>query len=106
VKIYCLSGDRKIKIGDFYWFEYHCWESPQSSDAELWYHSHQKVKIIGVDVEYDDMTEQDRYDAAMLNHYKIEFKDGFVGYAGEDELYESTKDFCRPDPPIRNKEIV
>lgn len=32
--------DNLLGIGDEYWFEYHCKESHDSNDAELWYHSH------------------------------------------------------------------
>jgi hypothetical protein len=43
------------KVGKTFWFEYHCYESPESCDAEIWYRSHQKVKVIGVsEWSYDD----------------------------------------------------
>ena len=94
-----------IKVGEKYWFEYHCWESPESSDAELWYHSHQQCTIVSVEQEYPDMTEDERYDAAMLNHYNIRFSDGFVSSAGEDELYKNKKGFYRPNPPKINLDL-
>ena len=29
------------KVGKTFWFEYNCYESPESCDAEIWYRSHQ-----------------------------------------------------------------
>ncbi len=40
----CSRTELELRnVGDVVWFEYHCWESPESSDAEIWYRSHQKV---------------------------------------------------------------
>ena len=51
------------KLGKEFWFEYHCYEAPDSCDAELWYRSHQKVKVIGVsEWSHDDL--QDRIEDA------------------------------------------
>ena len=36
------------KLGKTLWFEYHCFESPKSVDADLWYHSHQKVSVLSI----------------------------------------------------------
>ena len=33
-------------VGAFAWFEYHCWESPESADAPAWYRSHQRVEVL------------------------------------------------------------
>lgn len=93
----------KIQVGKKYWFEYHCWESEESADAELWHHSHQQCLVTGIDVEYKDMTIDERYEAAMLNHYKIQFADGFASSAGEDELMASRSEFTRPNPPPKPK---
>ena len=104
MKIYRIAED-KIRVGKQYWFEYHCWESEESADAELWHHSHQKCLVTGIDTEYKDMTEKERYEAAMLNHYKIKFADGFESSAGEDELSSTKKDWYRPDPPSDRKKM-
>ena len=93
--------EKTRKIGQELWFEYHCWESSQSADAELWYHSHQKVIVLGM-VEndgYDIPKQEDRYYAGCVLVYKIRFADGFEHDATEDELLDSKDEFCRPDPP-------
>jgi hypothetical protein len=89
--------------GEELWFEYHCWESPKSADAELWYHSHQKVVVLGM-VPNDGMDiikQKDRYEAAATLAYRIRFADGFESDAVEDELLDSQKEFNRPDPPVQ-----
>lgn len=80
-------------VGKEMWFEYHCWESPNSDDAELWYRSHQKVKVLsrGID-DYDEFPEEPKV-------YNIEFSDGFKGTAYDDELFDDPIEFYRPDPP-------
>ena len=35
-----------ITPGTVFFFEYRCWESHESCDAKLWYHSHQKVTVL------------------------------------------------------------
>ena len=88
------------KVGKEFWFEYHCYESPDSCDSELWYRSHQKVKVIGVgEWSHDDL--QDRIEDAAPRVYKIKFKDGFEGAAFEDEIVDSPDEFYRPEPPKR-----
>ena len=105
MKIYKIAndkinlGDMEVKVGDKFLFEYHCWESPDSSDFDLWLHSHQPVKVIGISQKWDGISEKDRYEWGQLNHYKIRFPDGYIHEAGEDELLISSKDFCRPNPP-------
>jgi hypothetical protein len=93
-----------IEVGKTYWFEYHCFESPSSSDWDLWLHSHQQCTVTKVNHEEPDMTEEERYEAGMLNHYAIKFKDGFEHEAGEDELYKDKSEFERPDPPKNLKD--
>jgi len=70
------------------WFEYHCFESHSSSDADLWYHSHQRCTVLG--------TIRSRSDFEM---YAVRFKDGFMHEAGGDELFHSRSEFFRPNPP-------
>lgn len=80
-------------IGKEFWFEYHCFESDASCDANLWYRSHQKIRVIsrGKD-DHDEFPDEPKI-------YKIQFEDGFVGDAFDDELMSSPKEFYRPDPP-------
>ena len=93
------------KVGDQVFFEYHCWESDQSSDAELWYHSHQPITIIafaendGCDIP----AEQERAEAGSPFVYRVQFNDGFEADALEDELLDSPKEYQRPDPPRRRR---
>ena len=86
------KSDKDI-IGKELWFEYHCWESPESCDAELWYRSHQKVTVLnrGID-DHDEYTEEPKV-------YDVVFKDGFKGTVFADELMNSPKEFYRPNPP-------
>ena len=98
-----LEGLRKK--GDVVWFEYHCNESHDSADAELWYHSHQKCTILGIAAN-DGMaipSRDERFEAGCLIAYKIQFVDGFTSSAGEDELMDDKGEFCRPNPPKPRK---
>jgi len=82
-------------IGKELWFEYHCWESPESCDAELWYRSHQKVTVLnrGID-DNDEYSEEPKV-------YDVIFKDGFKGTVFADELMNQPQKFYRPNPPNR-----
>jgi hypothetical protein len=89
------------KVGKTFWFEYHCYESPESCDAEIWYRSHQKVKVIGVsEWSYDD--KEWRQEDGNPRVYLVEWEDGFQYDVFEDELMESPNEFYRPSPPKRN----
>jgi 8-oxo-dGTP pyrophosphatase MutT (NUDIX family) len=92
-------------IGSRLWFEYHCLESHDSSDAQLWYRSHQRVTIVDL-----KDSEIPAYESAYWRSYQgmplaytIRFADGSTFAATEDELLDSPKDFCRPDPPRQIK---
>jgi len=88
-------------IGQGLFFEYHCEESASSCDAELWYHSHQKVTVLRF-VDNDGWMIQTLKERSETGHpiaYEIEFADGFIGTALEDELLDSEKEYFRPDPP-------
>ena len=88
------------KVGKTFWFEYHCYESPKSCDAEIWYRSHQKVKVIGVsEWSYDD--KEWRQEDGNPRVYLVEWEDGFQYDVFEDELMESPNEFYRPSPPKR-----
>lgn len=82
-------------------FEYHCWESHESDDAQLWYRSHQPVMILRMDGDraFLKHTEEERYESACLLSYRVRFADGFEATAMEDELLDSEADYCRADPP-------
>ena len=88
------------KVGKTFWFEYHCYESPESCDAEIWYRSHQKVKVIGVsEWSYDD--KEWRQEDGNPRVYLVEWSDGYQYDVFEDELMESPDEFYRPSPPKR-----
>lgn len=87
--------------GERAWFEYHCWEHPDSHDAPAWYRSHQRVTILAVDQnDSAGMTRAERDEAAMPYTYTARFSDGLEWCVFEDELSESRVVWCRPDPPL------
>lgn len=90
-----------FKSGQRVWFEYHCNESHDSADAELWYHSHQKCVILGLAEcdGHDIQSESERFESGCLLVYVVQFEDGKKFHACEDELMTNKKNFCRPDPP-------
>ncbi len=91
-------------IGNYYWFEYHCLESKDSQDAELWYHSHQKVKILSIaDNDGMNLTEKERQEYGQPIGYQAIFEDGFKSTVMEDELFNNKEGFYRPDPPKQEK---
>lgn len=94
------------KVGDRFWFEYHCWESHDSKDAKLWYHSHQQCEVLGMipnaGVDCDIRSQIERFEIGHQIVYRCRFDDGFEWDVFEDELLDDKSDFERPDPP--NKE--
>ena len=88
-------------MGKRYWFEYHCNESDDSSDAIVWRHSHQQCTLISFDdgepCFYPTIIE--RGEAGMVLVYRVRFDDGLEWTVFEDELVDSPDDFYRPDPP-------
>lgn len=90
------------KIGKIFWFEYHCFENCNSSDAEVWYHSHQQVKVLSISVIGNGHTPQERAENSEPRVYKVKFKDGLEWDVFEDELMNSKEDFYRPNPPTKN----
>lgn len=86
--------------GQHAWFEYHCEQSHQSCDAELWYRSHQQVLVVGVDETGIGETFADRLEHGALRVYRIQFDDGYEDSAYEDELFVSPN-YWDPDygPP-------
>ena len=95
-EVYHNTPDEDV-VGKEFWFEYHCFESPKSCDAELWYRSHQKVLVLrrGID-DNDEYPDEPKV-------YDVVFKDGFEATAYDDELMHSPNEFYRPDPPKRIK---
>jgi len=68
-------------------FEYHCWESENSVDAELWHHTHQSVDVLC------------RLDNPEQVMYRIRFNDGLEYDVFEDELADSPAEYERADYP-------
>ena len=73
------------------WFEYHCYEGEDSSDAELWHHTHQKVIVLS------------KLKDTELPMYRIRFADGLESDVFSDELINSPKEFERPDYKKRGR---
>jgi len=97
--------------GTLAWFEYHCWESDDSSDALMWRHSHQQATVVSHDpADHDCLrpyanedaaygTIDGRIDAGQPCIYRLRFADGFEWDAFEDELLTDPTGFSRPNPP-------
>ena len=97
----------RVQVGQTYWFEYHCLEAHHSQDADLWYRSHQPVKVLkleepGIGKDETERIEIQGAPAAFI----VQFKDGSTGTAMEDELLDSPNDYTRPDPPEPRNESV
>lgn len=91
----------RVKPGKVYWFEYRCWESDQSADADLWYHSHQEVKVLKMEEPGHGQDEDDRALNSCPAAFKIKFlSDGFTHTGMEDELLESQEEYINQDPPL------
>lgn len=65
-----------------YFFEYHCWESENSQDAELWHHTKQVCTILK---EVDGLDDADK-EALGGTMYHVQFDDGFEHDVFNDEL--------------------
>src|SRR5574343_123610 len=88
--IFPATGEKQhyfFKIQCNRWFEYHCWESEKSSDADLWHRTHQKVTVLR-----RLMPNESDYEM-----YEVKFNDGFVASVFWDELLRSRNQFERPD---------
>ncbi len=82
-----------VKPGDRVWFEYHCYESPKSADAQLWYRSHNPVTV-GRMIERGsgkDMAERGYNGHSAV--FKIRFDDGAEFDATEDELLHNRSEW-------------
>jgi len=86
-------------------FEYHCYEGHDSSDAQIWYRSHQPVTVLRRNVQDEEdngvagMTFAERGEEGAPATYQVRHKDGYEHTATEDELMTHTKFHDRPDPP-------
>jgi GNAT superfamily N-acetyltransferase len=99
-----VQGEYK-SIGQKCLFEYHCYEGHDSSDAQLWYRSHQPITVLSIVERGYGKTQRERGENGAPAVYKVKFGDGFVGHAMEDELITSKSQFYRPDPPKPPSEI-
>lgn len=83
-------------------FEYHCTEEHSSADAELWYRSHSRVEVLGLNPgDSLGMELGERIEEALPFTYRVRFPDGYEGDVWEDELSTSRDCWHRPDPPKR-----
>lgn len=98
-----VNIDGYRELGKTYFFEYHCTEDHGSSDAEIWYRSHQLVTVLCcVNAEdYGHLTEDERYENGEPLVYSVRFMDGLEWDVFEDELMESEEDYYRHDPPSK-----
>lgn len=91
--------------GDRAHFEYHCLESPESTDAEAWYRSHRPVTVLapgegdGWEGGYADSTRVERAEDGVPRTYRVRWDDGHEHDVFEDELLVHPRHFQRPDPP-------
>lgn len=86
--------------GETAWFEYHCWEDPRSADAPAWYRSHQQVAVLA-ESDHDGQggTAAQRLAEGTPKVYRVQFADGLMWDAFEDELLTDPAGYHRPDPP-------
>ena len=100
MKIYSVAIQTyAVQPGKQYWFEYHCYEGHDSADAKLWYHSHQKATVLKRLENGIGNTQQDRAEDGAPAVYQLQFEDGAIGAAFEDEVLDSPSQFERPAPP-------
>jgi len=99
-----LSETTDDVVGKEFWFEYHCFESPKSCDAELWYRTHNKVLVLSIVELGCGDTKLERLLEGCPRVYRVVFEDGFEYAVFEDELMESKEEFERPDAPKRNQQ--
>ena len=77
----------KIIIGKKYLFEYHCWESEESSDAELWHHTGQTCIVLSELEPAEIIGDTDE----VIRMFKIRFDDGFEYDVFDDEIIRRIK---------------
>lgn len=74
--------------GELAWFEHRGYDSPSSASAELWHRSHQCVTVLG----------RSEHSASWCPMYTVQFPDGYIGDAYDDELLTDPGYYVRPDP--------
>lgn len=89
------------QTGEKAWFEYHCLESPESSDAEAWYHSHQRCIVLAEEPSdaWEGSTFKERGEEGQPKLYRVRFNDGIEWAVFEDELMTDPGGFYQPHPP-------
>ena len=85
------------KPGEQAYFEYHCFESEKSCDAELWHRTHQPVTVLKKSEPGMGATLMERGENGAPAVYRIQFKDGYEYDAFEDELMTDPSGYYRPD---------
>lgn len=90
--------------GETAYYEYHCLQSHDSADAQLWYRSHQAVTVIAIVEPGYGRTATARLNNGEPRIYQIRFADGHIGDAFEDELLTDPRHF-HPEycPPPANE---
>ena len=78
-------------IGQFKWFEYHCYEGEDSSDAPAWHHTHQNALVVR-ELGSDEVDIQE-----VGRMYEVVFEDGLRWSVFEDELLTGPEENERPD---------
>lgn len=97
-----MSGVDLVPVGARRLFEYHCLESDESCDAQLWYRSHQPVTVVRM-IPGDAVLEWPklkRLEEGQLVTYRVKFDDGQEFDVFEDEVLGSSAEFTRPSPPL------
>lgn len=95
------------EAGDTAYFEYHCFESSESSDAALWHRSHEPVTIVrhcGPEdhdpcLRADQPTIIERGEDGSPCLYRVRFAGGAEYDVFEDELLTDPAGYERPNPP-------
>jgi len=72
-------------------FEYHCYEGEDSSDAELWHHTHQPVNVLA------RVQDAGIIGGGAIRMYRVRFADGYEHDVFDDELVASADEYQRPD---------
>lgn len=87
--------------GEMAHFEYHCWESHDSADAQLWYRSHRLAEIVREEESdaWEGSVFIERAEAGLPKAYRVRFDDGQEFVTTEDELFTDPAGFyCDPPP--------
>lgn len=72
--------------GETAYFEYHCCQSHDSADAEIWYRSQQPVQVLSIVDPGGGRTMMKRIEYNIPRMYRVRFADGLEWTVFEDEL--------------------